>query len=107
MCWRRPTSYNALQIDMRMLYGMIDKVGADLVKLTIEDIWPLAGRWLLAGASAPDLPGGPEEVLRRSAEGGGSQLASKPYTVSHGDCALAMPFQGAITYFNATVIAIG
>jgi hypothetical protein len=25
---------------MQMLYNMIDKVRADLVKLTIEDIWP-------------------------------------------------------------------
>jgi hypothetical protein len=25
---------------MRMLYNMIDKVRADLVKLTVEDIWP-------------------------------------------------------------------
>ena len=25
---------------MRMLYGMIDKIRADLVKLTVEDIWP-------------------------------------------------------------------
>jgi hypothetical protein len=24
---------------LRMLYGMIDKISADLVKLTIEDIW--------------------------------------------------------------------
>jgi hypothetical protein len=26
---------------LRMLYGMIDKISADLVKLTIEDIWLL------------------------------------------------------------------
>jgi hypothetical protein len=25
---------------MRMLYNMIDKVRADLVKLTVQDIWP-------------------------------------------------------------------
>jgi len=27
---------------MRMLYSMIDKIRADLVKLTIENIWPPA-----------------------------------------------------------------
>jgi hypothetical protein len=25
---------------MMMLYNMINKIGADLVKLTVEDIWP-------------------------------------------------------------------